>query len=147
MTAKGAGGRRQASEGTTARPRRIGAGRLGATRQAVTNEPDSEIQRLRDEVDKLGRVISEVMGSEFDSIQSRQADDQRSVMQWVATCMALNLAMVHLLAERGLIDEEDVLARTREIRGRLLHHIESMGTDADVARMFGGLSAEGLADR
>jgi len=107
------------------------------------NEPQSEIQRLRDEVDKLGRVITEVMGSEFDAISNRQADDQRSVMQWVATCMALNLAMVHMLAERGLLDEEEVLARTREIRGRLLQHIESMGTDGDVAQMFGGVSPEG----
>jgi len=107
---------------------------------------ESEIQRLRDEVDKLGRVITEVMGSEFDTILSRQADDQRSVMQWVATSMALNLAMVHLLAERGLLDEEEALARTREIRGRLLRHIESMGTDGDVAQMFGGLEAEGSAD-
>jgi hypothetical protein len=125
----------------------MGADQLRAKRQVVTKEPDPEIQRLRDEVDKLGRVISDVMGSEFDTIQSRQADDQRSVMQWVATCMALNLAMVHLLAERGLIDEEGVLARTREIRGRLLHQIESMGTDADVQQMFGGLSSEGFTDR
>ena len=107
------------------------------------NEPESEIQRLRDEVDKLGRVITDVMGSEFDSILSRQADDQRSVMQWVATSMAINLAMVHLLAERGLLDEQEVLARTREVRGRLLQRIESMGTDGDVAQMFGGASPDG----
>ncbi len=106
-------------------------------------EPESEIQRLRDEVDKLGRVMTDVMGSEFDSILSRQADDQRSVMQWVATSMAINLAMVHLLAERGLLDEQEVLARTREVRGRLLQRIESMGTDGDVAQMFGGVSPEG----
>lgn len=110
------------------------------------NEPESEIQRLRSEVDKLGRVITDVVGSEFDAILSRQAADQRSVMQWVATCMALNLAMVHMLAERGLLDEQGVLARTREIRGRLLQHIESMGTDGDVAQMFGGLSPEGTED-
>jgi hypothetical protein len=115
--------------------------------RAVTDDSDPEIQELRAEVNKLGRVVSEVLGSEFDTILSRQADDQRSVMQWVATSIALNLAMVHLLAERGLIDEEVVLARTREIRSRLLHHIESMGTDADVAQMFGGFTTEAPEDR
>jgi hypothetical protein len=121
--------------------------KVGGLKDAM-DEPasESEIRELRDEVDKLGRVITEVMGSEFDTILSRQADDQRSVMQWVATSMALNLAMVHLLAERGLLDEGEVLARTREIRGRLLQHIESMGTDGDVAQMFGGLQADGPAD-
>jgi hypothetical protein len=110
----------------------------------VDEEPDSEIQRPATKWTNSG-ASSRGDGERFDSIRAGRRPAVG--MQWVATCMALNLAMVHLLAERGLIDEEDVLARTREIRGRLLQHIESMGTDADVAQMFGGLSQEGFADR
>ncbi len=110
-------------------------------------ELDPEIQRLRAEVDKLGRVITEVMGSEFDTIQSRQADDQRSVMRWMATCVALNLAMIRLLVDRGLLGEDEVLERTREIHGRLLAHMESLGAHADVAQIFGGFVAGGSEEQ
>lgn len=107
---------------------------------------DPEIQRLRDEVDKLGRVITEVMGAEFDSIMSKQIEDQRSAMRWMATSMALNVACVQLLLERGLLAREDVIERVAEVRRRLLTHVEAMGSDAEVADWFGDLSGEGAAE-
>jgi Mg2+ and Co2+ transporter CorA len=107
---------------------------------------DPEIQRLRDEVDKLGRVITEVMGAEFDSIMSKQIEDQRSAMRWMATSMALNVACVQLLLERGLLAREDVIERVAEVRRRLLTHVEAMGSDAEVADWFGDLSGESAAE-
>ncbi|HWN83208.1 MAG TPA: hypothetical protein VNM87_14010 [Candidatus Udaeobacter sp.] len=109
---------------------------------------DPEIQRLRDEVDKLGRVITEVMGAEFDTIMTRQNEDQRSAMRWIATSMALNVACVELLLERGLLEREDVMARVAEVRKRLLTHVEAMGSDAEIADWFGDLtgSGEGAAE-
>lgn len=106
------------------------------------NHPDPEVQRLRDEVDKLGRVISEVVGAEFDSIMSRQSEDQRAAMQWMATCMAMLLATMRLLIDRGVLEQSEVQERVRNIRKRLLQHAEAMGTDADVAEMFGDVFAE-----
>ena len=107
---------------------------------------DPEIQRLRDEVDKLSRVITEVMGAEFDSIMSKQIEDQRSAMRWMATSMALNVACVQLLLERGLLARADVIERVAEVRRRLLTHVEAMGSDAEVADWFGDLSGEGAAE-
>ena len=107
---------------------------------------DPEIQRLRDEVDKLSRVITEVMGAEFDSIMSKQIEDQRSAMRWMATSMALNVACVQLLLERGLLARADVIERVAEVRRRLLTHVEAMGSDAEVADWFGDLSGEAAAE-
>ena len=109
-------------------------------------QSDPEIQRLRDEVDKLGRVVTEVMGAEFDTIMTRQSEDQRSAMRWMATSMALNVACVQLLLEHGLLAREDVMVRVAEVRKRLLTHIESMGSDAEVADWFGDLGGEGTAE-
>jgi hypothetical protein len=106
------------------------------------NHSDPEIQRLRDDVDKLGRVVSEVMGAEFDSIMSRQSADQRATMQWMATCMAMLLATLRLLIDRGVLEQEEILTRVQEIRRRLLQHVEAMGTDSEVAEMFGDVFAE-----
>jgi hypothetical protein len=106
------------------------------------DHPDPEIQRLRDEVDKLGRVITEVMGAEFDSILSRQSEDQRASMQWMATCMAMLLATIRLLVDRGVFEQDEITERVRGIRRRLLKHAEAMGTDTDVAEMFGDVFAE-----
>jgi hypothetical protein len=106
------------------------------------DHPDPEIQRLRDEVDKLGRVVSEVIGVEFDSIMSRQSEDQRAAMQWMATCMAMLLATIRLLVERGVLDQHEIQGRVTSIRRRLLQHAEALGTDADVAEMFGDVFAE-----
>ena len=106
------------------------------------NSPDPEVQRLRDDVDKLGRVISEVVGAEFDSIMSRQSADQRAAMQWMATCMAMLLATLRLLIDRGVLEQSEVQERVRSIRRRLLQHAEAMGTDSDVAEMFGDVFAE-----
>jgi hypothetical protein len=109
-------------------------------------QSDPEIQRLRDEVDKLGRVITEVMGAEFDSIMSRQSEDQRSAMRWMATSMALNVACMQLLLERGVLSRADVMERVTQVRRRLLTHVESMGSDAEVAELFGDLSGEGTPE-
>ncbi len=106
------------------------------------NHPDPEVQRLRDDVDKLGRVISEVIGAEFDSIMSRQSEDQRAAMQWMATCMAMLLAVIRLLVSRGVLDQQEVLDRVQVLRRRLLSHAEAMGTDSEVAEMFGDVFAE-----
>lgn len=106
------------------------------------NHPDPEVQRLRDEVDKLGRVISEVVGAEFDSIMSRQSEDQRAAMRWMATCMAMLLATIRLLIDRGVLEQSEVQERVRNIRRRLLQHAEALGTDADVAEMIGDVFAE-----
>jgi hypothetical protein len=108
----------------------------------VNANPDPEIQRLREEVDKLGQVITEVMGSEFDSIMSRQSEDQRASMQWMATCMALNLATIQLLADRGVIEKEEISDRVQSIRRRLIAHAEAMGTDAEIADLFGDVFSE-----
>jgi hypothetical protein len=108
------------------------------------NHPDPEVQRLREEVEKLERVVTEVMGTEFDSIMARQSDDQRAAMQWMATSMAMMLATVRLLVDHGLLEQEEVLGRVQVIRRRLLAHVEAMGSDADVADLFGSvLTADG----
>lgn len=109
--------------------------------EALTHS-DPEIQQLRDDVDKLGRVITEVMGAEFDSIMSRQIEDQRAAMQWMATCMAMLLAIIRLLVDRGVLEQQEVLDRVHTLRRRLLQHAEAMGTDTDVAEMFGDVFAE-----
>jgi hypothetical protein len=113
---------------------------------AARMQSDPEIQRLRDEVDKLGRVVTEVMGAEFDSIMSRQSEDQRSAMRWMATSMALNVACCQLLVERGVLSRDEVVERVAQIRRRLLSHVEAMGSDADVAALFGDLVDEGTAE-
>jgi hypothetical protein len=109
--------------------------------------PDPEIEKLRVEVDKLGKVITEVMGAEFDSIMSRQNDDQRASMRWMATCLALNVALVRLLVEHGILTQEEVVERMTAIRRRLLHHAESMGSDGDVADLFGDAMTEGQPEQ
>jgi hypothetical protein len=108
----------------------------------LTSHSDPEVQRLSDEVEKLGRVITDVVGSEFDSIMSRQIDDQRVAMRWMATCMALNMAMMQLLEESGLIQRAEVGDRVNVIRERLLKHAESLGKDAEVADIFGDAFSE-----
>jgi hypothetical protein len=109
-------------------------------------QSDPEIQRLRAEVDKLSRVITEVMGAEFDSIMNRQSEDQRSAMRWMATSMALNVACLQLLLERGVLERENVMERVTQVRRRLLTHVESLGSDAEVAELFGDLGSEGTAE-
>jgi len=109
--------------------------------------PDPEIERLRIEVDKLGKVITEVMGAEFDSIMSRQNEDQRASMRMMATCMALCVAMLRVLVEHGILTQEEVLERMTPIRRRLLHHAESIGSDADVAELFGDAMTEGQPEQ
>ena len=103
---------------------------------------DPEVQRLRDEVEKLERVVTEVMGTEFDSIMTRQSEDQRATMQWMATSMAMMLATIRLLVEHGLLEREEVLGRVQVIRRRLLAHVESLGGDPDVADLFGDVFTE-----
>jgi hypothetical protein len=108
----------------------------------LNHHPDPEVERLREEVKKLGRVITEVMGAEFDTIMNRQSEDQQASMRWMTTCVALNLATIQLLSERGLLDQSEITERVREIRRRLLARAESIGGDAEVADLFGDVAGE-----
>jgi hypothetical protein len=128
----------------------VGSAAINATTAAAPEarmHPDPEIERLRVEVDKLGKVITEVMGAEFDSILSRQSEDQRAAMRWMATSLALNVTLVRLLVEHGVLTQEEVIERMTAVRRRLLHHAESMGSDADVAELFGDAMTEGQPER
>lgn len=96
-------------------------------------ESRSEVEVLRDEVDKLSKVITEVMGEEFDSIMARQLENQQSTLRWFVQSLSVSVAMMQMLIERGVLDEEECRERIRAIRDRLLSHAESIGNDADLS--------------
>lgn len=101
----------------------------------MTNDA-SDIQDLRQEIDKLSRVVTAVMGQEFDAILARQSEDQRATLRWVAQSMAVSVALMQLLVEQRLLDEEACVARVRELRDRFLATAERVGAQPDITDIF-----------
>ena len=101
----------------------------------MTPESRSEIQNLRDEVDKLSRVITEVMGEEFDTIMTRQSESQQSILRWYVQNLSVSVALMQLLVEKGVLDAPECQQRIDTLRERLLSRADSIGMDIDMSEL------------
>lgn len=102
----------------------------------MSQEASSEVEALRDEVNKLSRVMSEVMGEEFDSIMARQIENQQSTLRWFVQALAVSVATLELLLEKGVLDEEDCRARILRVQERLLRSADGLGSSPDITSVL-----------
>ena len=102
----------------------------------MNQDSRAEVAALRDEVSKLSRVITEVMGEEFDSIMGRQTENQQSTVRWFIQSLSVSMATMQLLIEHDLLDRDVCYKRVGELQRRLLEHAESIGGDTDIATLL-----------
>jgi hypothetical protein len=112
----------------------------------VSSERKGDVEQLRNEVERLGRVITEVVGEEFDAIMSRQAENQQSLLRWFVQSFSTSVVLMQILVERGLIDEEECRERIRAMHARLITHSDNLGSDPEVRSMFGDGTAASAED-
>lgn len=115
-------------------------------RDRTLNPDASELEELRKEVsalrgqlaeqskeiDKLGRVVTQVMGEEYDTIMTKLDTNQRATLRWIGVSASLGIALMRDLAARELVDEVAIRDRVAEIQRRLLERADSMGADVDL---------------
>jgi hypothetical protein len=117
----------------------------------VTSSHDNDLQTLRDEVTslrrrvegqdlelrKLGQVVTEVVGKEFDDIMEKQEANQRSVLRWVTLSISLTGAMLRQLEEQGVVENEAIRERMRALHERLSKRADAIGSDPDIEALLG----------
>ena len=103
----------------------------------VNQSAKSDIEALREEVDKLSRVITEVMGEEFDTIMTRQVESQRSILRWMIQSLSVSVATMQLLVEHGVLEQDECHERISKLQQRLLAHSEAVGSDVEIADLLG----------
>ncbi len=102
----------------------------------MNSRAKSDVAALREEVDKLSQVITDVMGEEFDSIMTRQVEGQQSIIRWMIQSLSVSVATMQLLIEHGILDQDECQQRVSTLHKRLLENSAAVGSDVDVADLL-----------